>query len=150
MELRLVQAPSLQLLARCLCCTGHLEAHEPGCPYDILRQYQKEQLQGPRCVACGEGMLLQNTADFLECNKRRCRIQFSRSEVADGSNPDALLRRVVVDFVKNEHFMVLQLPTKGRGEFSHLQVLANLKHAVVLAREAMRARRALERRTKTS
>jgi hypothetical protein len=129
-----------RLTMQCDCCYGTTEEHDDRCPRKMLRDLF-DGLRGPKCPVCYAGTLLVNETDYLECDKRACRAQFTRSEIAAGFDPDRLERKEVLDYDKNEHFAVLRIPRRGRGRFAFKKVQKNLRLGIRLAKATMRLAR---------
>lgn len=112
---------------------GKLE-HDSDCPYwqrnSAYLQLTELEKEYYDCPKCGEYRCVHvNERDFFEC--RRCRAQFSRSELADRKKPkEAYLFRGEELAIR-----VFILENKGEGKFCNNALIANLKANMTRAEE---------------
>lgn len=126
---------SLSQEQRCRYCTGTVSDHVEGCPGGNVAA-AAQRVQHLRCPVCSAKQVDLNNDDFYEC--RGCHTQFTTSCIVPDGDEKTAPRHTIIDFEKDTHFDVLQLPTPGKGlikaDISLAKAMAAKKAAVPLKR----------------
>jgi hypothetical protein len=133
-EMRMEQ----RMILICSACGEDMQGHATDCPQGKLEALWESAVRG-RCPTCRKGDVLKNSADYMEC--RKCRTQFSLSDICGGENPDTL-ETVMLDLSDGYYGPAKRMKTPGSGDIPVLRKTERLhaeKQATIVARRQAQA-----------